>query len=86
MREEKIAAEKRMVGGDEEEDEADDGGCIGIGDQIKEMILSPPPAPVVDVVVNSPFAKAADTTAELLILLQRLVIPIQLHHHFYHTR
>jgi len=64
MREEKIAAEKRMVGGDEEEDEADDGGCIGIGDQIKEMILSPLPAPDQEVVVNSPFAKAADTTAE----------------------
>jgi hypothetical protein len=64
MREEKIAAEKRMVGGDEEENEVDDCGSIGIEDQIEEMNLSPPPAVLQEVVVNSPRAKAADTTAE----------------------
>ena len=64
MREEKIAAEKRMVGGDEEEDEVDDGGSIGIENQIEEMILFPPPASVQEVVVHSPFAEAADITAE----------------------
>ena len=64
MREEKIAAEKRIVGDGEKEDEVNDMGSIGIEDQIEEMNLSPPPAPVQEVVVHSPFAKAADITAE----------------------
>ena len=33
---------------------------MGIEDQIEEMNLLPPPAPVEEVVVNSPFAEAAE--------------------------
>ena len=42
----------------------DDGGSIRIEDQIEEINLTPPPAPVQEVVASSPFAKAADITSE----------------------
>ena len=50
-----------MVGAEEEEtgEDEEDGGNLGIEDQIEEMTHQPPPAPVEEVVVNSPFADAA---------------------------
>ena len=61
MREDEDAVYKRLVGAEEEEtvEDEEDGRNLGIEDQIEEMNLLPPPAPVEEVVVNSPFAEAA---------------------------
>ena len=62
-----VVAEMAEAEAEEEEsdNEENDGETVGIEDQIEEMNLLLPPASIQDVVVNSPFAEAATSSADI---------------------